>query len=99
VVLDIIRTGYLAAAADQDRALEILAKVYPETDRVVEAKGLALLADLWTQADPGFGLMIPANWQAFATWMITQELLPAGFSMTGAIGANIQPTPTATPLP
>jgi putative hydroxymethylpyrimidine transport system substrate-binding protein len=96
-VLNTIRGGYLAAAADQGKAIDILVAAYPESERSVEERGIALLAELWTQPDPGFGIMMPDAWAAFARWMIEHELLPPEFDLSGAIGANL-PLPTiATP--
>jgi hypothetical protein len=96
-VLNTIREGYLAAAADQGKAIDILVAAYPESERPVEERGIALLAELWTQPDPGFGIMVPDAWAAFANWMVEHELLPPEFDVTGAIGANL-PLPTiATP--
>ena len=60
-------------------------------------EGIALLAELWTQPDPGFGILRPDAWATFATWMVAQDLLPAGFSAEGAIGANLPAPSLATP--
>jgi putative hydroxymethylpyrimidine transport system substrate-binding protein len=96
-VLNITREGYLAAAADQGKAIDILVTAYPESERPVEERGIALLAELWTQAEPGFGIVLPDAWAEFANWMIEHDLLPPEFDVTGAIGANL-PLPTkATP--
>ena len=97
-VLNIIKQGYLAAAADQQKAIDILAAAYPEIERPVEERGIALLADLWTQPEPGFGILLPDAWAAFADWMIAHELLPADFQMRGAIGANFPDPTSATPV-
>jgi putative hydroxymethylpyrimidine transport system substrate-binding protein len=95
--LDVIRAGYLAAAADQKQAIDILGAAYPETDRTVEEQGIALLAKLWTEPDPGFGIMLPDDWARFADWMMEHQLLPAGFELDGTIGANAPTTSPATP--
>jgi putative hydroxymethylpyrimidine transport system substrate-binding protein len=96
-VINLIKEGYLAAAADQARAIDILVNAFPETERAVEEQGIALLADLWTQPVPGFGILVPEDWAEFATWMTGHGLLPDDFSIVGAIGANL-PEP-ATPVP
>src|SRR6476661_10489187 len=96
-VLDAVREGYLAAAADPKQAIDILVAAYPETERPVEEQGIALLAELWTQPEPGFGIMEPDAWEKFADWMIEHELLPAGFELDDTIGANLPPLPLATP--
>ena len=96
-VLEVVRAGYLAAAADQKQAVDILVAAYPETERPVEEQGIALLADLWTQPVPGFGIMDPDVWAKFADWMIEHELLPAGFELNNTIGANLPAQPLATP--
>jgi putative hydroxymethylpyrimidine transport system substrate-binding protein len=95
--LEVIRAGYMAAAADQTQAIDILVAAYPETERPVEEQGIALLADLWTQPDPGFGIMDPDAWAKFADWMIEHDLLPAGFELADTIGANLPAQPSATP--
>ena len=96
-VLDAVREGYLAAAADPKQAIDILVAAYPETERPVEEQGIALLAELWTQPEPGFGIMEPDAWAKFADWMIEHELLPDGFELDDTIGANLPPLPLATP--
>jgi ABC-type nitrate/sulfonate/bicarbonate transport system substrate-binding protein len=98
-LLPVIREGYLAAAADQARAVDILVDEYPETERAVEERGIALLAELWTQPEPGFGVLDPAAWADFAGWMIEHDLLPASFTIEGAIGANATPAAPGTPGP
>jgi putative hydroxymethylpyrimidine transport system substrate-binding protein len=95
--LGAIRAGYLAAAADQSQAIDMLSTAYPETDRAVEEQGIALLAPLWTEADPGFGIMRPDDWARFADWMMEHQLLPAGFELAGTIGANQPTSSPATP--
>jgi putative hydroxymethylpyrimidine transport system substrate-binding protein len=95
--LGAIREGYLAAAADQQQAIELLMAAYPESDRAVEEQGIALLAKLWTQTDPGFGIMLPDAWARFADWMIEHQLLPSGFELDGTIGANLPTASPATP--
>jgi putative hydroxymethylpyrimidine transport system substrate-binding protein len=96
-VLSLIRDGYLAAAADQATAIDILLAAFPEMDRAVEEQGIALLAELWTQPDPGFGILVPDAWAEFATWMIEHDLLPTEFDVTGAIDANLPLPAVATP--
>ena len=96
-LLPAIRDGYLAAAADQTKAVDILVEAHRETERAVEEQGIALLADLWTQPEPGFGVLDPAAWADFADWMIEHDLLPEGFSPEGAIAADLMPKPAATP--
>jgi putative hydroxymethylpyrimidine transport system substrate-binding protein len=96
-VLEVVRAGYLAAAADQTQAIDMLVAAYPETERPVEEQGIALLAHLWTQPDPGFGIMNPDAWGKFADWMIEHELLPAGFELADTIGANLPAQVLATP--
>jgi putative hydroxymethylpyrimidine transport system substrate-binding protein len=96
-LLPAIRDGYLAAAADQTKAVDILVEAHPETERAVEEQGIALLAGLWTQPEPGFGVLDPAAWADFAGWMIEHSLLPDGFSVEGAIAADLMPADAATP--
>ena len=98
-VLPVIRDGYLAAAADQARAVDILVEAYPETDRAVEEEGIALLADLWTASKPGFGVLETDKWTEFATWMIEHELLPRDFSAEGATIENGPQAVQGTPNP
>lgn len=95
--LSVVRDGYLAAAANQAQAIDILVKAFPETERPVEERGIALLAELWTQPEPGFGILLPDAWTAFAKWMIAHDLLPADFEVAGTIGANLPEPPMATP--
>ena len=95
--LGAVRAGYLAAAADQAQAIDTLVAAYPESDRTVEEQGVALLAQLWTQPDPGFGIMLPDAWARFADWMIEHQLLPNGFQLDRTIGANLPTASPATP--
>jgi hypothetical protein len=40
---------------------------------------------------------LPDAWSDFADWMIAHDLLPAGFDITGTIGANVPDPILATP--
>ncbi|MBI4233117.1 MAG: ABC transporter substrate-binding protein [Chloroflexi bacterium] len=67
--------GYRDAAADQQAALETLAKASPEVDRAVESKGIPLLAPLWKDRAPAFGWQSAERWRSFAKWMEANKLL------------------------
>jgi putative hydroxymethylpyrimidine transport system substrate-binding protein len=99
-VIAALKDGYLAAAADQSEALDILVSAYPETDRAVEEQGIAMLAELWTQKQPGFGMLNPDAWEQFAAWMITSGLIAEGAEIGNPISSlAMQTVDSATPAP
>jgi putative hydroxymethylpyrimidine transport system substrate-binding protein len=67
--------GYADAQRDPARALDILVKANPETDRPMEEKGIQLLRPLWSDGVSGFGWQTRERWQAYADWMKAQKLL------------------------
>ena len=97
-VLRIVRDGYLAAAADQEAALGSLLAAYPEADIDVEREGMALLADLWTQESPGFGVLVRQQWSEFATWMTANGLLTREVDASQAIAGPFVTDSVATPV-
>jgi putative hydroxymethylpyrimidine transport system substrate-binding protein len=97
-VLGIVRDGYLAAAADQEAALDALVAAYPEADIEVEREGLALLAELWTQPSPGFGILVREQWTEFAAWMLANGLLSQEVDASQAIAGSFVTESVATPV-
>jgi putative hydroxymethylpyrimidine transport system substrate-binding protein len=97
LVLGIVRDGYLAAAADQETALNALVTAYPEADIEVERKGLALLAELWAQPSPGFGILVREQWTEFAAWMLANGLLSQEVDASQAIAGSFISESVATP--
>lgn len=97
-VLGIVRDGYLAAAAHQGVALSALVAAYPEADVDVESQGLALLAELWTQESPGFGILVQEQWSAFAEWMTANGLLTSEVDAAQAIAGPFVVEGIATPV-
>ena len=91
------RLGYGAAAAEQDAALDALVAASPDLDRAVEAEGLVLLAPLWTDGVPAFGVQAAERWDAYAAWMVGRGLLPADVDIAAAWTGALLPTPAATP--
>lgn len=71
------RKGYEAAAKDHAKALDLLVKVSPETDRTMETKGIELLAPLWRAEAGAYGVQSPAVWSDYANWLKKQGLLKA----------------------
>lgn len=97
-VLGIVREGYLAAAADQEAALDALVSAFPEADIEVEREGIALLAALWAQPAPGFGVLVSEQWVAFAQWMAENDLLTAEVDAITAIAGSLVIDSAATPV-
>jgi putative hydroxymethylpyrimidine transport system substrate-binding protein len=98
-VLAVIRDGYLAAAADQEAALDALIAAYPEADSEVEQEGLALLAELWAQPSPGFGVLVREQWAEFAAWMLANGLLAQEVDAGQAVAGSFVLDSVATPGP
>src|SRR5690606_27050649 len=48
--------GYVDAAADPQRALDVLVKANPETRRELEERGIQLLTPLWFEGGSRFGV-------------------------------------------
>ena len=67
--------GYEAAIKDPEKALDLLVKAYPETDRKMEEQGIRLLMPLWTQGVPVFGWQTKERWQSYYNWMRQMKLL------------------------
>ena len=97
-VLGIVRDGYLAAAVDQEAALNALVSAYPEADVEVEREGLALLAELWAQPSPGFGVLVQGQWTEFAAWMLANGLLSQEVDASQAIAGSFVTDSVATPV-
>ncbi len=67
--------GYNAAIADPKRALDLLVKANPETDRPMEEKGSKLLMPLWMDNVTMWGWQEKDRWQNYAKWMRSKNLL------------------------
>ncbi|MDP9370415.1 MAG: ABC transporter substrate-binding protein [Chloroflexota bacterium] len=90
--------GYAEAAAEQEATLDALAAASPDLDRAVETQGLALLAPVWTDEVPVFGIQTPARWDAYAAWMVQRGLIPADLDVSRAYTTDLLPVPAATPI-
>ena len=75
--LQATKNGYLAAERNPTKALDLLAKVSPETDLAMETRGIALLAPLWKDEAGAFGTQSPDRWRDYANWMKERGLLKA----------------------
>jgi putative hydroxymethylpyrimidine transport system substrate-binding protein len=67
--------GYTAAAADHKAALDAIVAKYPDTDTKMETVGMDRLAPLWSEGAPMFGWQTTQEWQQYADWMTTHQLL------------------------
>ncbi len=67
--------GYNDAIKDPEKALDLLVKANPETDRKMEEQGIRLLMPLWTEGVPTFGWQTRERWQNYADWMQQMKLL------------------------
>jgi putative hydroxymethylpyrimidine transport system substrate-binding protein len=97
--LGAVVSGYAAAIADPAGALDTLAAAYPEIDRAVEQRGLALLIPAWTAGVPAFGTQTPQRWRAYGDWMKSQGLIPADLDVAKAFTSDLLPPVAATPTP
>ncbi|MBI2846798.1 MAG: ABC transporter substrate-binding protein [Chloroflexi bacterium] len=61
--------GYKDAMSDHKKALDVLIKANPETDRKLEEKGIELLSPLWSDNIPTFGWQTAERWRSYAEWM------------------------------
>ncbi len=95
--LGAMQRGYQDAIADQSAALDALQKDYPDMDRDVETKGLALLAPEWTDQVPVFGTQTAERWNAFGDWMKQHNLISDDLDISAAYTTALLPAPVATP--
>jgi putative hydroxymethylpyrimidine transport system substrate-binding protein len=96
--LTAVQRGYEAAIADPEAAIETLLTSYPETDRVVEEKGLDLLIPVWTDGVPAFGTQTAERWTTYGEWMKSRDLIPRDLDITRAFSTDLLPAPPATPV-
>ena len=83
--------GYQDAMKDHARALDVLVKANPETDRELETKGIDMLAPLWLDKDGAFGSQTAERWQSYADWLKQQGLLKAEVKPAEAFTAQFAP--------
>lgn len=67
--------GYADVMNEPEKALDLLVKVNPETNRKMEERGIQLLMPLWKDDVPSFGWQTRERWQLFADWMRARKLL------------------------
>ncbi len=73
--------GYNDAIKDPEKALDLLVKANPETDRKMEEVGIRLLMPLWSEGAPAFGWQTRERWQGYADWMRQMKLLTANVNV------------------
>jgi len=83
--------GFADAQKDPSRALDILVKANPETNRQMEEKGIRLLMPLWTDGVPSFGWQTRERWQAYAEWMKEQKLLTTDVNVDSVFTTEFLP--------
>lgn len=83
--------GYADAMKDRARAVDVLVKASPETDRQLETKGIELLAPLWQGQAETFGSQKPERWQSYADWMKKRGLLKGEVSAADAFTTQFVP--------
>lgn len=91
------RRGYEAAIADPEAALAALQAASPELDLDVETEGIQLLIPVWTNPEGTFGAQAPDRWQAYATWMADNGLIPADLDVASAWSSDLVPEASPTP--
>jgi putative hydroxymethylpyrimidine transport system substrate-binding protein len=64
-----VAKGYAEVMKDPAKAIDLLVRVNPETNRQMEEKGIQLLMPLWTNGAPTFGWQTGERWQSYADWM------------------------------
>lgn len=69
--------GFNDAIEDPEKALDLLVKANPETNRKMEEQGIRLLMPLWSEGVPAFGWQTRERWQSYADWMRQMKLLTA----------------------
>jgi putative hydroxymethylpyrimidine transport system substrate-binding protein len=67
--------GYVDALEDHTAATDAMLEAHPDTDRDLEADSIVMLAPLWTEGADHFGQQTTERWQAYANWMIENDLL------------------------
>ena len=67
--------GYADVQKDPAKAIDLLMKVNPETNRQMEEKGIKLLMPLWTDGVSTFGMQTRERWQSYANWMRERKQL------------------------
>jgi putative hydroxymethylpyrimidine transport system substrate-binding protein len=90
-LLGAIERGYQDAIAEPDAAIAAMLAAYPELDEAVETKGIALLRDVWLDADGRYGAQSAERWEAYAAWMKDAQLIPADLDASAAYDAALLP--------
>ncbi len=85
--------GYADAKKDPAKALDLLVKANPETNRAMEEKGIQLLMPLWTDGVPSFGWQTKERWQSYADWMRQKKLLTGDVKVDSAFTTEFLPKP------
>ena len=85
--------GYADAKKEPAKALDLLMKVNPETNRAMEEKGIQLLMPLWTDGVPTFGWQTKERWQSYADWMLQKKLLSGDVNVDSAFTTEFLPKP------
>ncbi len=67
--------GYTKVQEDPARALDLLARSNPDTDRKVEEQGLKLLMPLWMDRVDAWGTQARDRWVSMTNWMKANGLL------------------------
>lgn len=80
--------GYATAAKDYKRALDLLVKVNPETNRAMEDEGIKLLAPLWTDRVEAFGVQERRRWESMEKWMRSKNLLTRQINLDEAFSTE-----------
>ncbi|HEX9014877.1 MAG TPA: ABC transporter substrate-binding protein [Chloroflexota bacterium] len=68
--------GYTKATEDPAKALDLLVKANPDTDRKMEEQGIKLLAPLWMDNVTAWGTQDKQKWENYGGWMKREKLLP-----------------------
>jgi putative hydroxymethylpyrimidine transport system substrate-binding protein len=68
--------GYSDAEAEHSAAIDALLTAAPETDRVLEERGIELLSPYWTDEDMlPFGQQTAERWESYANWLKENDML------------------------
>jgi putative hydroxymethylpyrimidine transport system substrate-binding protein len=70
-----MQQGYMDAMDEHAAATDAMLEAHPDTDRDLEADSIVMLDPLWTEGADYFGQQTAERWEAYANWMIENELL------------------------
>ena len=86
-----VARGYAFAAERPDEAAEILLAAAPELDRNVVLTSQRWVSPRYQAEAPRWGEQTAERWQAYADWMTSEGLVPAGLDTSRAYSNEFLP--------